>query len=416
VDVIRDTSKRPKQIKRWLGVFVGLACLVAAGFYAAALPAAMPQVAKDAVYIGQVKRGDMLREVRAPGSLVPVETHWISNQTNGRVDRVFLQPGAAVQANTVILRLKNPQVEKQLIEANLDLKVAKAEFNALKAQMVSTVLDQDATIAAVNSQHKQAQLQFEAETKLAVEHIVSDVDLQKSQLRVEQLSIRLKIEHKRLTSLKNYNRSQLLASQARLDQLKQVLVFDQKMVDGLNIKAGTVGILQAMNVEPGQQLAQGTDLARVARSDRLKAQLRIQENQISEVSIGLVVSIDTRNGIVKGKVSRIDPEVNNGTVTVDVSLPNELPAGARPDLRVDGAIEIERLNDVLYVGKPVQGYNDRLVSLFVVDQSNIARRVQVELGRRSATTVEVLNGINEGHKVILSDVSAWQATDAIQLN
>jgi multidrug resistance efflux pump len=332
------------------------------------------------------------------------------------VERILVKPGTPVKENTVVLELSNPQLDLEALDTSWQLKAAEAETVNLRVRLESQRLDQEASTATVEANQKQARLQADADEALSKEGLVSDINLKMSQSRATEMTTRLEIEKKRLEINTEAVEAQLAVQEARLAQLRALAALKRRQVEALRVKAGIDGMLTQMAVEVGQQIAPGATLAKVTVPGRLKAELRIAETQAKDIQLDQVASIDTRNGIVAGRVMRIDPAVENGTVKVDVSLEGALPKGARPDLSVDGTIELERLADVLQVGRPAFGQEQSTVGLFRLQAGGEANRVQVKLGRSSVNLVEIVEGLNEGDQVILSDTSAWDAFDRIRLN
>ncbi|HWT15466.1 MAG TPA: HlyD family efflux transporter periplasmic adaptor subunit [Patescibacteria group bacterium] len=416
MDISRPDLKAKKRRRQLIYVGAGIATLIALAFGLSAIEPAAPKVSRSQVWIDAVKRGEMKREVRGPGTLVPKEVRWIAAETAARVDRFIVKPGATVSADTVIMELSNPEVIDQLLAARSEVTAAEADHAALRMSLESQVLDQRANMAGIEADHESARLQAEAEADLNKKGIISDINFRRSQLTAERLKVRLDIEQERIAKFKDTMQSQLAAGRARIDQLRNTLALRERQAEALKLKAGIDGVLQQVPVEEGQQVAPGTNLARVARPDVLIAELRIAETQAKDVVVGQKVAVDTRNGIVEGQVARIDPAVLNGTVQVDVDLVGALPAGARPDLSVDGTIEIERLANVLYVGRPAYGQPESDTTLFRIDrESGIATRVPVRLGRASVTVIEVGRGLAEGDQVVLSDTAQWDKYDRLRL-
>ena len=381
------------------------------------LEPAAPTVERATVWIDTVKRGPMLRQVRGSGTLVPEEVRWIPAYTDGRVERILVKPGTAVTADTVVLELSNPEVELSALEAESAVKAAEAEYTNLKVQLESQVLNQQAQAASVRSSYHQAKLQAEANKELARDGLIASLTLKLSEVTADELAGRTEIEDKRLAISADASKAQLAVQTARLDQLRGAWQLRRRQVDSLKVRSGSDGVLQQLPVEVGQRYTAGTILAKVAQPGRLKAEVRIAETQARDIELGQVASIDTRNGVVPGRVVRIDPASENGTVKVDVALEGPLPKGARPDLSVDGTIELERLTDVLYVGRPAFGQEQSTVGLFKLEPGGSgAVRTQVKLGRSSVNTVEILEGLNVGDQVVLSDMSAWDAFDRVRLN
>ncbi len=417
MDIQRPSSiARNKKIRR---LIVGAVVIVAVGVVTVALsrlkPAA-PTVDRAAAYIDTVKRGPMVRQVRGLGTLVPVDIRWIPAMTDGRVDRIVVYPGTSVKPDTIVLELSNPEQTQALLEAQQQLKAAEAQYANLKVTIANELLAQEASASAVTADYRQAKLQAEADAELAKDGLVSVLTTKLSQVKSDNLRQRDGIEQKRLTAMRDSSKDRLAVQQAEVDRLSALVALRQEQVDQLHVRAGLAGMLQQVPVEVGQQVSPGTNLARVADQTNLKAQLKIAETQAKDITIGQTASIDTRNGIIPGRVSRIDPAVQNGTVTVDVALEGALPKGARPDLSVDGTIELERLNDILYVGRPTYGQEHSVISLFKVDPDGVnCTRVKVTIGKTSVNTVEVKSGLKEGDQVILSDMSQYDAFDRIRL-
>ncbi|MBK7144858.1 MAG: HlyD family efflux transporter periplasmic adaptor subunit [Xanthomonadales bacterium] len=416
MDISRPDLKLKKRRRQFVYVGAGILTLIAIAFGLSAIEPAAPKVARAQVWIDAVKRGEMKREVRGPGTLVPKEVRWIAAETAARVDRFLVKPGALVSADTVIMELSNPEVMDQLLAARSEVTAAEADHAALRMSLESQVLDQRANMAGIEADYESARLQAEAEDELNQKGIISDINFRRSELTAERLKVRLDIEQERIAKFKDTMAAQLAAGRARIEQLRNTLALRERQADSLKLKAGIDGVLQQVPVEVGQQVAPGTNLARVARPDVLIAELRVAETQAKDVVIGQKVAVDTRNGIVEGLVARIDPAVLNGTVQVDVDLVGALPAGARPDLSIDGTIEIERLADVLYVGRPAYGQPESDTTLFRLDaKSGIATRVPVKLGRASVTVIEVSRGLAEGDQVVLSDTAQWDKYDRLKL-
>jgi HlyD family secretion protein len=416
MDVQRTDVARQKKRKRTILIGVALAAVLLISFGLAQLEPAAPTVEGGALYFSTVERGEMLRQVRGPGTLVPESLQWITAATQGRVERILVLPGTVVEANTILLELSSPELEQQIADATSELRAVEADYVMLEAQLESQVLTQESVLAQVVSEHSQAKLQLEANERLAAEGLLPEIDFKRSQLATDQLETLEQIERVRLEKARRSTEAQLQAGRSRLEQQRALMNLRQQQFSSLQVRAGMEGVLQEVRVEEGQRVTAGSTLAQVAQPDQLKAELRIPETQAKDLRVGLAVSIDTRNGIVPGRLSRVDPAVREGSVTVDVALEGALPQGARPDLRVDGTIEIERLEDVLYVGRPAYGQANQTVSLFLVDEEeDEARRVQVRLGRSSVSTVEVVDGLQEGDRVILSDTSKWDDFDRIRI-
>lgn len=416
VDIIReDVSEKRRKKRLALAAAGGLAVLLITLGLSRLKPAA-PSVEKSTVWMDTVKRGPMLRQVRGPGTLVPQEIRYISAETTGRVERLVILPGAPVTPGSILIEMSNPEVERQALDAESQYRAAQAELANVKARAERDIMDQQAAAATIRSDYHQAQLQNETNEGLYKEGLVAALTLKLSKVRAEELETRNAIEEKRVATVADSAKAQVAVQEAAVDQLRALAALKREQKEALHVRAGIPGVLQELPVQVGQQVGPGTTLAKVAEPTRLKAQLKIAETQAKDVMIGQPASIDTRNGIVPGKVARIDPAVQNGTVTIDVTLEGELPAGARPDLSVDGTVELDRLKDVLYVGRPAFGQEKSQVSLFRVNEDgDEALRVKVRLGKSSVNTVEILEGLKPGDKVILSDMSAWDAYDRVRL-
>ena len=418
MDIQRPASvaqgKKRKQIM--LGV-VGVLVIGLVSVVLARLKPAAPTVERATVWVDTVKRGPMLRQVRGLGTLVPVDEarRWVPASTQGRVERIILRPGVQVTPDTVVLELSDPQAQQALSDAEQQLRGGEADYGSLKAQLDTENLNQRSAAAIVEADYENARLEKEVNEGLAKDGLVSNLLLKQSTVRAESLATRNTIEKERLKVNAASVMARLQAQQARIDQLRSLYALRRQQVDQLRVRAGMTGVLEQVPVEVGQQVAPGTNLVRVADPTRLKAELRIAETQAKDLTIGQIAQVDTRNGIIPGKVIRIDPAATNGTVTVDVALEGPLPRGARPDLSVDGTIELERLDNVLYVGRPAFGQEQSTVGLFKLDKTGEASRSQVQLGRSSVNTIEILGGLSEGDEVVLSDMSAWDQFDRIRL-
>jgi HlyD family secretion protein len=415
MDIARPTNIRRRRVKRAVYAVVGVAVVALVTLGLSRLKPAAPSVERATVWIDTVKRGPMLRQVRGLGTLVPEDIRWIPATTMGRVERIVLRPGVVVEPGTIMIELSNPALEQELEEATLKLKASEAALASLRVQLANEALAQQATTAGIEADYQKAALQAKVNVQLAEKALVSTMIVQQSTLDEQQLAIRLAIAKKQLESVTDSTQSRLAVQQSEVDQSRAMMQLKRRQFDELHVRAGVGGVLQVVPVDVGQQVAPGTNLARVADPSHLKAELKIAETQAKDVQIGQSASIDTRNGLVDGIVSRIDPSVQNGTVTVDVSLNGVLPKGARPDLSVDGTIELERLADVLFVGRPAFGQEQSAVGLFKLQPTGEATRVQVTLGRSSVNTVEVVSGLNVGDQVVLSDMSTWDAFDRVRL-
>jgi len=417
MDVARPVNKRKRTITRTLYGVGGVIVLAAITVGLSHLKPAAPSVSRATVWVDTVKRGPMLRQVRGLGTLVPEEIRWIPAATEGRVERILIKPGSLVKVDSVIVELSNPELENTANEAEWQQKAAEADYTTLKVRLQSQLLDQKAAFATVEANARQAKLQAAADEELATHGLISDLALKLSKSRADELDTRQDLDRQRLEIAAESTQAELASQTARLEQLRAQAALRHNQVRQLRVRAGIEGVLQQLPVEVGQRIAPGATLAKVTVPGRLKAELKIAETQAKDILIGQPAAIDTRNGIVQGSVSRIDPAVQGGTVTVDVALTGALPKGARPDLSVEGTIELERLNEVLYVGRPAFGQEQGVVGLFrLADEGKSAVRIQVKLGRSSVNTVEILEGLDAGDQVILSDTSAWDAFDRLRLN
>jgi HlyD family secretion protein len=415
LDIPRQAPNR--KLRRMIIGGIGILVVAAITLGLSRLKPAAPTVEKNTVWVDQVKRGLMLRQVRGNGTLVPEVIQWIPATTDSRVEKIIVLPGSEVKSDTVILELTNPELDVALRDAELQLNAALAEFENLKAQLQSQKMDQEAAAAKVQADYVEAQLTAEANETLAKDGLVPDITLKISKARAQEQKLRYDLEKKRLNVNANSMQAQLNVARTKVDQQRAQFELRRNQVEALKVKAGVDGVLQQLPVEVGQRVSPGTNLARVAQPEHLKAELKIAETQAKDILIGQEATIDTRNGVIDGHVMRIDPAVQNGTVTVDVRLDGPLPKGARPDLTVDGTVELERLENVLYVGRPASGQDDSTITLFKLQKNGVdAERVKVALGRSSVNTVEIKGGLAEGDSVILSDMSQWDSFDRIRLN
>ncbi len=417
MDVPRPQALRKKRIRQGIYGLIALVTLTGATYGLSKLKAAAPTVEFGTLWPDTVKRGSMLREVRGLGTLVPVEISWIPAATDGRIDDRLVLPGSPVKPDTIILKMSNPELQQAEVDAEYQMKAAQAEYNSLKVKLETTLLDQKSTAASVGADYRQAKLQAEVDAKLAENGLISDLTVQLDRVKAESLKTRNDIEQARLATDAASEQAQLDAQQAKIDQLKALFELKKSQVELLNVRAGIDGVLQLLPVEVGQRVTAGTNLARVSQPSRLKAEVKIAETQMTGVARGQACSVDTHNGVIPGHVERFDPSSVNGTVTVDCTLDGPLPPGARPDLSVDGTITLERLTDVLYVGRPTFGQPNSTVMLFkVINNEKEAVKVPVKVGRSSVSTIEVLSGLKEGDEVILSDMSRYDAYDRIELS
>jgi HlyD family secretion protein len=415
VDIPRPSQARKKRIRRAIYSAAALAVIALISIGVSRLKPAAPTVDRAVVWIDTVKRGSMLRQVRGSGTLVPEDIRWIPAQTQGRVERIVLRPGAQVKPDTVILELSNPELIQAVTEAQLAFQSAQAAFINRKAELQSALLNQEADTANIEATYKQAALDLEANEQLAKDGLVSELQLKQKRGLAEELKNRLALAQRRLEITREGMNSQLAPQEAEVNQRKTAWELRRKQLDDLRVKAGMPGTLQLVPVEVGAQVKAGDNLARVADPSNLKAELRIAETQTKDIRIGQYAEVDTRNGVVKGHVSRIDPAAQGGTVGVDVILEGALPPGSRPDLSVDGTIQLERLDDIIHVGRPAFGQENSTVGIFKVLPSGEAVRTNVKLGRASVNTIEVVEGLQPGNQVILSDMSQYDSFDRVQL-
>jgi HlyD family secretion protein len=417
MDIARPSNARAKLIRRIILGGVAVLFIGGVSFGLTRLRPAAPAVDRATVWSDEVKRGPMLRDVRGLGTLVPEDIRWIPAQTDSRVERWVLRPGATVKPGSVIMELSDPTLQREALDAEFQLKGAEADLANLKVQVDSDLMNQKAIEAGVRSDYEQAKIQHEVDAKLVAEGLAADVTERLSRVKEQQLAIRVQLEGERTKVAVDSAKARLAAQQAKIDEQNALYQLKKSQVDALHVRAGIDGVLQLVPVEVGQHVTPGTNLARVADPKKLKAEIKIAETQAKDVVIGQTASVDTRNGIVSGHVSRVDPSVQNGTVTVDVQFEGLLPDGARPDLSVDGTVELENLKDVLYVGRPVHGASQSTISLFkLTPDGSEALRTNVKLGRSSVNTVEILDGLQVGDRVILSDMSQWDNYDRIRLH
>ena len=417
---IPRTGARRRKIIRWTAFTAVVVAVLLAGFLTIPrLKPAAPGVDMSTLWPDTVKRGPMLREVRGLGTLVPEESMLIPATTDGRVQRILIRPGTPVKADSVVMILTSQELDTALLSADYTLKAAEADYENLKVTLEKSKIDMQATAAQVGADYNTAKLKADRDAALAKEGLFSEVDAKISTVTAEELKGRYELEKQRLAINAQAEEAQLAAQKVKVEQLRADYNLKKSQVDQLRVRAGVEGMLQQLPtpVEEGQKVTAGTPLAKVSQPSKLKAELKIAETQVKDISIGQSASIDTRNGLIEGHVSRIDPSILNGTVTVDVSLKGPLPSAARPDLSVDGTIQLEKLDDVVYVGRPVFGQQDAVVQLFRVEpDGKYANKVKVAFGKSSVNTIEVKDGLQVGDKVILSDMSAYDGYDRIRLN
>ena len=410
-------SKIKKKIRNAVMIVVGIAAIGGITYGLTKLKPAAPTLDRSTAVIETVKRGEMIRDVRGNGTLVPEVTRWVPAPADGRVERILLKAGVEVDPSTVIAELSNPQLEQTASDTELQVKAAEADQENLKVRLESETMTQKAAIATINSQYSQAKLQLDADEVLAKQGLVADLTLKISRVTVQDLANRLRVEQERLAVSSKSVKAQMNAAGSRLAQLRALATLRRQQVDELKVRAGSGGVLQQVLVTEGQQVTPGTNIARVADPASLKAVLRVAETQISGVRIGQPVVVDTRNGLIQGTVSRIDPAAREGTFEIDASLIGPLPPSARPDLSVDGTIELERLKDVLKVGRPAFGQAQQTIGMFVLSPDGTeAERRTVKLGRNSVSQIEILEGLKEGDQVIISDTSALDSYNRIRVN
>jgi HlyD family secretion protein len=415
VDVALPDRSKAKRMRRLAVGAVLLAVASMAGIAVARLKPAAPPIDRASVWIDTVKRGRMLRDVRGQGTLVSEDLRWIPATTTGRVERILLRPGTRVAADSVILQLSNPSLEQELEDAQLKLRAADASLTSLRVQLDDDELQQRATAATIEADYKKAAMQADVNEQLAAQRLVSELVLKQSKLDAEQLAVRNRIAQQQLAHTSESKSARLAERQSQVDQARAFMALKAREVDALRVRPGVAGILQVVPVDVGQQVTPGTNLARVINPSRLMAEVKVPETQAKDVQIGQRATIDTHNGMVDGHVTRVDPSVQNGTVTVDVALDGTLPSGSRPDLSVDGTIELERLDNVLYVGRPAFGDENTSTTLFKMQPDGTAVRVDVKFGRSSVNSLEIVSGIREGDQVVLSDMSAWNEVDRVHI-
>lgn len=417
MDVPREGVRKRKLIRRalWIGVLVCTVPLVT--WWLSRLKPAAPAVERSTLWIDTVKRGSMLRQVRGMGTLVPEEILFIPAVQDGRVEKVVLRPGVKVKKDTVILVLSNPEMQLAMEDLKWQIKAAEANLADLRVKLATSKLDLRAAVARTESEYVQAKLKSERETSLGKEGLTPDLNVRLAAATAEELGKRFEIDKKRLDISGDSAAAQIESQKVGIAKIKAAYDLKTKQVANLRITAGAAGVLQQMAVEVGQRVTPGTLLAKVAQPSKLKAEVKIAETQAKDIVIGQPAQVDTHNGVIPGRVMRIDPAVVAGTVTVDIALEGDLPPGARPDLSVDGTVELERLENILYTGRPVYGQPNSLVGLFRVDPGDKeASRVSVRLGRSSVNTIEIVDGLKVGDKVVLSDMAAWEAHNRVRLN
>jgi HlyD family secretion protein len=408
---------RRRTIRRIAMIVAGIAVIGGTTYALTRLKPAAPTVDMSTLWPDTVKRGPMIRQVRGLGRLTPEEIVWIPAAFECRVDRIEHRAGAVLKANEVIMTLSNPDMELAAHDAEWKLKQAQATLDDLKVKLESGKLDQRAALADLDSQYNQAKLTADRDMELTRLGLKSELETKLSVAHADALSKRLNLQNQRLQINDDSIKAQIEEQQVAVDSARAQYELKQKQVDQLAIRAGVDGVVQEVDVEVGQRVAAGTILAKVADPTKLKAELKIPETQMKDIALNQEAEIDTRNGVVPGHVIRFDPAAQNGTVIVDVKLDGPLPPGSRPEMSVDGTVELERLPDVVYMGRPVFGQPNSTVGLFKIDPDGKgATHVNVKLGRASVNTIEVVDGLKVGDRVILSDMSQWDSQPRVRLN
>lgn len=409
-----DLARRRKHRRIAYAAAIGVG-VIAVMMAVGSLESAAPRVDRAAVWTGTVERGEFVREVRGPGRLAPREIRWIPAASPGRIERILVRPGTPVDADTILMELSNPDLVEEAEEARWAIASAEASLAALEAELDRSLLDAEAGVMSLEADLESARLQADAETELVSRGIVSTIQAAQSVLRVDQLEKRLDFERRRLLRLDSVNEAQRQSEHALLDQTRRHHQRLVRQVEGLAVRAGMAGVVQEISIQEGEQLAAGVNVARIARPDELIAELRIPETRAREILLGQAVRVDTRSGLIHGSVMRIDPAVRDGAVVVDVELNGDMPAGARPDLSVDGLIELERMDDTLHLARPAHGQPESTTRLFRIDPDGQARQVPVTLGRASVNRIEILEGLRVGDEIILSDTARYDQHERIRL-
>lgn len=413
MDIVRTPTKSRRKPLLIAG---GVALVVLTTVLLNGLSPAAPTVERAAVLIDSVRQGDVVREVRGPGTLVPEQIVWITAQASARVERLMSEAGQKVEAQQVLLELSNPDLQIQTMQAEQQVRQAEIDLLNLKTNLRSAILTQEGVVATTHTQYVNALQESSAADSLATLQLISTFDARNKKAAAAEMTIRYRIEQERLSLMQQAIDSQISVQAAQVTQLDAIAANQRARLRSLSVKAPEAGVLQDLTLQAGQWVPEGTTLAKVVQPGKLKAVLRIPESQAKDVIIGQSATIDTRNGIVEGRVVRKDPSAQGGSVTIDVALVGDLPAGAVPDLSVDGTIQIERLDNVIYSGRPAMTGGTGQVSLFKVDASgDEAVRVQVELGRSSVNTIEIVRGLSPGDRIILSDMSAYSNTDRVRI-
>ncbi len=418
MDIARPEFKTQKRRRQMIVVAAAVLGVAAVSAGVSRLKPSAPTVERGSVWTDTVKRGTMLRQVRGLGTLVPSQesVRQIPAETEATVVRIQMLPGSQVTASTILLEMSNPQTEQSAVDAQLQLKAAEAEYQSLRVKLESDLMNQKAGAATVHADHSQAQRQADTDKALYELGVISGLAYKSSKDKADELTTRNDLETQRLTANERAIESQMAQQQAKVDEMRTLAQLKQKQLDALKVRAGIDGVLVDLPLQVGQHVLPGTMLAKVVEPDHLMATLKVAETQARDVQIGESASVDTHNGVIAGTVMRVDPGVQNGTVTVDVKLTGALPKGARPDLSVDGTIDLERLDNVLYVGRPAFGQENSTINLFKLGpDGQTALRVPVNVGRASVKSIQVIDGLHEGDTVVLSDMSRWENTDHIRL-
>ncbi|MBZ4422634.1 HlyD family efflux transporter periplasmic adaptor subunit [Myxococcus sp. RHSTA-1-4] len=412
-----DIPKAKKKTRKpWVLAIGGACALILVTVGLSRLKPAAPSVERASVWLDTVKRGPMVRQVKGAGTLVPEYIRWLTADTAGRVERIHVRPGATVTADTLLMELANPDVQLQALEAERQLASAQAELIRMRTELETQRLAQEAAVASLTAESADASRRATANSVLREKELIGDLEARQISEKAGELSRRLELERKKLNVVATNMKDQLAAQQGQVERLKAVAQFRRTQVESMKVRAGEDGVLQELPLELGQWVTPGVLLAKVVKPERLKAELRIAETQARDIQPGLKALVDTRNGVVEGTVARVAPAASQGTVRVEVSLPAELPRGSRPDLTVEGTVELERLADVLSVGRPAGAQPNGTMALFrLMPGSDEAIRVPVQLGRGSVNAVEVVQGLQEGDQVVLSDMAAWDAVERVRL-
>jgi HlyD family secretion protein len=413
MDIVRPPESNRKR-RRIAAAAAALAAIVGATVAFARLEPAAPEVDRATLVIATVESGPFTRAIRASGTLVPENIRWIAAATDARVERIVVQPGTPVSADTVIIELSDPQQQQSASDASWQVRAAEAAYEAARAELESERLDREAAAARLRAEHEQARLRAKADEQLEKAGLAASITRQLSQSAADELARRVSIEERRVKTFESSQRARLAGLQAQLEQARALHGLRQQQTASLQVRAGIDGVLQQVNVQTGQRVTTGTNLARVAEPSRLKAEVRVAEVQAKDVSLGQRAAIDTRNGIVEARVSRIDPSVTNGTVLVDLTMTGTLPPGMRPDLTIDATIELDRVARTLFVARPVTVQEASPGTLFQV-RGDEARRVNVQFGRASAEAIEIRGGLQAGDQVIVSDTSPFERHDRIEI-